>query len=70
MPTTSDAAAILVARAWLEDGDVERLRVRLTATLHESGGTPRTVVVASVEEACAEFRQWLETLVDVARKRP
>jgi hypothetical protein len=63
MRTSPDRAAVLAARAWLEDGDPGRLRVRMTTTADVTEGDSRTVVVMTVDSACEVVREWLEALL-------
>jgi hypothetical protein len=57
---TSEPAAILVMRAWTEGDGALRVRV---LELHELRNETRTLgVAATVDDACAIVRTWLESL--------
>ena len=53
-----------MVRAWIE-GEPPSLRIRIVRTLDISGGQEESTAVASVDEACAVVRDWLEEFVAV-----
>jgi hypothetical protein len=57
-----ERTGVLVLRAWTE-GEPPRLRVRITRVADVSSGAEDSIAVASVEEACAVVRRWLEAFV-------
>jgi hypothetical protein len=56
-----ERTAVLVIRAWIE-GEPPTLRMRITHTLDVSLGEDESTAAASVDEACAIVRRWLEEL--------
>lgn len=58
-----ERAAVLIARAWLEDRPDARLRVRITFTHDIRSAEREMTVVSTVDDACAAVRCWLESLL-------
>jgi hypothetical protein len=55
---------VLILRAWVEASGNPRLRVRVTCVTQDRAGEPATSAVATVDDACALVRTWLEGLLD------
>jgi hypothetical protein len=64
MSTGEDRAGVLILRAWVEDDDEHRLRVRITRTAQDFVTEPITSASVSIEGICMVVRDWLEHLVD------
>ncbi len=60
----TDRTGVLVVRAWIE-GKPPSLRIRIVRTLDISGGQEESTAAASIDEACAVVRGWLEEFVAV-----
>jgi hypothetical protein len=58
----AEQAGVLILRAWLEGRSGDRLRVRVTRVL--DGRELPVTATASIDDACAQVRTWLETLVE------
>ena len=56
-----ERTAVLVIRAWIE-GEPPTLRMRITRTLDVDARDEATEATASIDEACAIVRRWLEQL--------
>lgn len=60
---TVQKTAVLVIRAWLEEGlDTDALRARITWTIDASAAGTLETVVASEAEILAVLQVWLRTL--------
>jgi hypothetical protein len=55
-------SGILVVRAWIEGEGGAGLRARITRSPQVEGEEPLVTTTASVDEACATVRDWLEEL--------
>jgi len=55
-----DSTALLVVRAWREEGSAAPLRVHVRQTLDVGHGFDSTLTLADIEEACTALRGWLE----------
>jgi hypothetical protein len=60
MVASLDRTGVLILRIWTEGGQDE-LRLRITMVDDLAGGAEEQRVAASVEEAVAAVRQWLES---------
>lgn len=56
-----ERAAVLVIRAWIE-GDPPTLRMRITRTFDVTAADESSEATASVDDALAIVRRWLEQL--------
>jgi hypothetical protein len=56
-----ERTAVLVIRAWIE-GEPPTLRMRITRTFDVTAADESSEATASVEEALAIVRRWLEQL--------
>jgi hypothetical protein len=55
-----ERAASAIVRAWIEAGETDGLRVRITEVLDLDDGIGRThPAVTTIEEACAIVARWL-----------
>jgi hypothetical protein len=60
----SERAAAAIVRAWIEAGETDGLRVRVTEILDLDQGTSRPLPAAtSIGEACSIIGRWLEEFV-------
>jgi len=60
----SERAAAAIVRAWIEPGETEGLRVRVTEIVDLDRGTSRAHPAAtSIDEACEIIGRWLAELV-------
>lgn len=55
----SERTGVLVIRAWI-NGQPPSLRLRITRTADLAARDEESTVTASVDEACAVVRRWLE----------
>lgn len=58
----SERTGVLVIRAWIE-GEPASLRLRITRTLDISSRDEEATAAASIDEACAVVRRWLDDFV-------
>lgn len=54
-----DRTALLIIRAWIEDGSSEPLRAQICLTSDVSSGFERTLTLARADEVCATVHEWL-----------
>jgi hypothetical protein len=60
----SERAAAAIVRAWIETGETDGLRVRVTEVLDLDRGTSRAhPAVTSADEACEIICRWLDGFV-------
>ena len=55
----SDRTALLIIRAWTEEGSSEPLRAHIRLTSDVSSGIDRTLTLAQADAVCATVREWL-----------
>ncbi len=55
----SDRTALLIIRAWMEEGSPEPLRAQIRLTSDVSSGFERTLTLAQADEVCATVKAWL-----------
>jgi hypothetical protein len=60
---TTDVVGVLVVRAWLEDHDAARLRVRITDTLDVDKSEKMVSTAATVDDVCSRVRDWLTEFI-------
>lgn len=58
----ADRVTVAVVRAWTEGQD-ERLKIRVTRVTVLGAAAHESSVVASIDDACALLRRWLEAFV-------
>jgi glyoxylate carboligase len=60
---SSRRVGVLVMRTWVESGQADGLRVRITAAIDGRDATPIRGVAATIEDACAIVQEWLENFL-------
>jgi hypothetical protein len=60
----AERTGVLVIRAWIE-GDPPGVRMRITCAPDISRGQEDSTSAASIDEACAIVRRWLEAFAAV-----
>jgi hypothetical protein len=62
----------LIIRVWLESGQADGLRARITRTLDVEKGPSNEVVstAAKPEEVCATVHEWLREFVNASPELP
>jgi hypothetical protein len=64
MLSSSDRTGLLFLRVWVEPGhETKALRARLTGTVGGSGREVNIATAATVDDAIASVRAWLEDFV-------
>lgn len=63
MPT--DATALMIIRAWTEEGSAKPLRVQIRLTSDVSAGFEKDLTFAGSEEVCAAVDAWLRDVLAV-----
>jgi hypothetical protein len=64
MLTGAPHTGVMVIRLWLEDGDPERLRARITAAGDAPHARWATAMAADPEQVCEVVRAWLARFTD------
>lgn len=59
----SDRTALLIIRAWTEEGSSDPLRAQIRFTKDVSCGFERTLTLAQADAVCATVREWLAEIV-------
>ncbi|HEX6354185.1 hypothetical protein [Actinophytocola sp.] len=65
MEPSEERSGSMVLRAWLEDGQPDRLRVRIFSTIGSQQAKPLSA--SSAGAVLAAVQAWLENLADQAR---
>jgi hypothetical protein len=58
----AERVTVAVVRAWVEPGE-KRLKIRITAADHPTGGRRTVGVTTEIDSACAIVRAWLEAFL-------
>jgi hypothetical protein len=58
----SDRTALLIIRAWIEEGSAEPLRAQVRLTADVASGFEATSTLADADAICAMVRAWLADL--------
>ena len=59
----SDRTALLIIRAWIEEGSAEPLRAQVRLTADVASGFEATFTLADPDAICATVQAWLADLV-------
>lgn len=63
---SNDRTALLIIRAWVEEGSSEPLRVQIRLTTDVSAGIESTLTLARAEAVGATVEEWLAEIMSGA----
>jgi hypothetical protein len=63
MSASADKTAVMVVRAWLEGGQTDQLRARITQSLDIAAPDEVVSTASTIDQVCTMVRSWLEAFI-------